>query len=894
MLSPVKVVDIELSQPLQTLNNLVGYIRLQVLVRLHGVPLGELSLPVINGQCQAHDLGQAVLEKYSWAIVTTQLKNNLHCPPDRHQIDLAELVRTTAPSFPPPPSQYVTVAICTRDRPADLQLCLEALCGLASGQSRPIREILVIDNAPSNQATQQLVTQQYPQVRYICEPRPGLNWARNRAIVEAAGEIIAFADDDVVVDGGWVTALARVFAEQPEVMAVTGLVRPYELETDAQVLFEMNGGFGKGFERKQYYVPKGEKIPWYLLGTGNLGTGANMAYRRSVFTTIGGFNPALDVGTITNGAGDLEMFFRILKTGHTLVYEPSALIWHRHRREYAKLRSQLHNNGSVYAYFACAAQAYPDEARSFLRLGVLWFLSWHCRRAVTLAAHPTRFPHDLAWAELTGCLKIGGRYGQSSKNARQLAEKFATADRATELQALFPDRHHRESDPVVVDPRRLPASAVAVRSVELTQPLDPLTDVEQYASVRVFVHWQGGGLGHVDMANHYQPIYRTQLIHTIVIHLWERLLWPDRQINAESRWHQTCSVLRQHYLTPILAAQAGIPATLPAHVPVSVIVGTYDRPTDLQNCLKSLLAQVTPRRVEIIVIDNHPASGLTAPIVAQFPTVRLIEEPRQGVAYARNAGIIASNGEIIITTDDDVTMPAEWLEKLVAPFTRADVMGVTGNILPVELGATSQQLFESYGGLGRGFYAFEVSGDWFERSWMHVVPTWELGGTANAAFRASVFSDPEIGLMDEALGPGMPSGVGEDIYLFYKILKAGHTMMYAAEANVWHRHRNTMKALRHQLYNYSKGFVSYNLTTLRRDGDWRVLLNLGFYLPMFHLRRIYDRLRGKSTYPIGLTLVEIAGNLMGPIALLRSRQQVKRLGRSAPYVTPNITPLPNR
>ena len=51
-------------------------------------------------------------------------------------------------------------------------------------------------------------------MRYVCEPRPGLNWARNRAISEARGEIIAFTDDDVVVDRQWVKALARVFKRE--------------------------------------------------------------------------------------------------------------------------------------------------------------------------------------------------------------------------------------------------------------------------------------------------------------------------------------------------------------------------------------------------------------------------------------------------------------------------------------------------------------------------------------------------------------------------------------------------------------------------------------------------------------------------------------------------------
>ena len=254
-------------------------------------------------------------------------------------------------------------------------------------------------------------------MRYIREERPGLDWARNRAIKEAKGEIIAYTDDDVVVDPGWVRALAALFAEDPDVMAVTGLVVPYELETESQILFEMYGGFGRGFDRKWYRVGlKGERPRLIYQGAGQFGTGANMAYRKSVFEDIGGFDPALDVGTVTNGGGDLEMFFRVLKSGYTLVYEPAAIVRHRHRREYTQLRTQLMNNGiGLYSYFVRSARAYSDERLSFLILGVWWLLYWGLARLAGTFMRPTRFPRDLVWAEIWGSLIGVRRYGQAAR-----------------------------------------------------------------------------------------------------------------------------------------------------------------------------------------------------------------------------------------------------------------------------------------------------------------------------------------------------------------------------------------------------------------------------------------------------------------------------------------------
>jgi cellulose synthase/poly-beta-1,6-N-acetylglucosamine synthase-like glycosyltransferase len=164
------------------------------------------------------------------------------------------------------------------------------------------------------------------------------------------------------------------------------------------------------------------------------------------------------------------------------------------------------------------------------------------------------------------------------------------------------------------------------------------------------------------------------------------------------------------------------------------------------------------------------------------------------------------------------------------------------------------------------------------------VPTYGLGATANAAFRASIFNHPHIGLLDEALGAGSPTGCSEDTYLFYKVLKAGYTLVYVPSAYVWHKHRTDMPALRRQLYNYAKGHVAYHLTTLVRDHDLRALLQLAIWVPSTPLWRVKERLRTGSNYPLSLMLVESIGLLAGPWALWQSRRHVKRTGLSNPYI----------
>jgi cellulose synthase/poly-beta-1,6-N-acetylglucosamine synthase-like glycosyltransferase len=379
----------------------------------------------------------------------------------------------------------------------------------------------------------------------------------------------------------------------------------------------------------------------------------------------------------------------------------------------------------------------------------------------------------------------------------------------------------------------------------------------------VLFFWSGVPIASADVDNHGHPISVARLLDVAVqccsAPIVERLLDSDPPARADA-------------------------ACLPADVPVSVVVATLDRPAQLRGCLTALQAQATRRPLEIAVVDNHPASGLTAPIVKEFPGVVLVSESRRGRAYARNAGFLSTRGAIVACTDDGVVIPPAWVEALAGPFADPTVMAVTGNVLPLELESTAQRFFEASGGLGYGFARRAVGGRWF-RECRTAVPTWTLGVTACAAFRAAIFRDPAIGLMDEALGSGMPSSAGEDAYLFYKILKAGHQIIYEPSAYVWHRHPRSMPELHRQMYGRSTGHVAYQLTTLLRDGDRRALDRLA-QLPRWHtgqlLRWMWNRMRGRPFYPLSLLLLQIWGHLAGPWSLWRSRRRVAREGRTHP------------
>ncbi|HWP35349.1 MAG TPA: glycosyltransferase, partial [Thermodesulfobacteriota bacterium] len=109
-----------------------------------------------------------------------------------------------------------SVVICTRDRAALLAETLASLRALAD-PGVPY-EVVVVDNG-STDGTRAVVeahaaASRVP-VRYVYEPRGGLSAARNAGVAAARGEAIAFTDDDVVVDPGWLAAFARALATHP-------------------------------------------------------------------------------------------------------------------------------------------------------------------------------------------------------------------------------------------------------------------------------------------------------------------------------------------------------------------------------------------------------------------------------------------------------------------------------------------------------------------------------------------------------------------------------------------------------------------------------------------------------------------------------------------------------
>jgi glycosyltransferase involved in cell wall biosynthesis len=399
-----KLTEVELTQPLTSLELAAGENGAGVLIRRKGRPIGFLM--------------QEAPAKRTWRSeeLSVWIANELKTKIAEEAIREVITSSGSNGSFP-----SLTVAICTRDRATIAKRCLDSLLPLQKAYGF---ELLVIDNAPSDQATAQLV-KELPTVRYTLEKYPGLNFARNRAWKEASGELIAYLDDDVVVDRDWVAGLQEAVTENPDAAAFTGLVMPLKLDTRAQVLFEKRNGFRRGFDKKRFgRILAGNSL--YPCGAGIFGAGCNMAFRRDVLRELGGFDEALDTGPSLPGGGDLDIFYRIIRAGHAMAYEPSFMVFHEHRTSESALRRQYYTWGL--GFMAFVEKNYrndPDQRRQFRRT-IKWWILDEIRQMGEAVRRKHALPLSMVFSEFSGGIAgLFGEYSRSLKRVTAIRKKFA-------------------------------------------------------------------------------------------------------------------------------------------------------------------------------------------------------------------------------------------------------------------------------------------------------------------------------------------------------------------------------------------------------------------------------------------------------------------------------------
>ncbi|MGH9524929.1 MAG: glycosyltransferase family 2 protein [Terriglobales bacterium] len=222
--------------------------------------------------------------------------------------------------------------VCTRNRPDELQGCLESIACL---RDRPA-QVVVVDNASAGCDTRNVA--EHWHTTYVIEPVPGLSRARNRGVRTSTSEIIAFVDDDARPDPNWISELAREF-EDPQVMAVAGRALPVTVKTDAQKLYSSLGGYDRGYSSRM--VLDRQTPNWFEMANfGGIGIGMNMAFRREAFRLWPGFDERLGRGAAVPGNEEHHAFFSLIDRGWRVIYTPSAIVHHPFPSTWEEFREQ--------------------------------------------------------------------------------------------------------------------------------------------------------------------------------------------------------------------------------------------------------------------------------------------------------------------------------------------------------------------------------------------------------------------------------------------------------------------------------------------------------------------------------------------------------------------------
>lgn len=402
-----RIAEIELSEPLPRIALAPEQDGLAVLARWKGRLAGFHMVSATPGYVFSVDeIAALYAKRFGRRLIALEVEGALA---QRWPISIVQ-----------PPS--LTIAICTKDRAKRLTRLLDSLRPVIAASRFRATELLVIDNASVDSATRDAVAA-FAGVRYVFEPRAGLDFARNAAVRHATGDLLAFLDDDVVVDRDWLDGLFVAWQGCPDAGGFSGLVLPYRLDTEAQVQFELRGGFGRGFEPRTFHAASAEN-PLHPVGSGVIGAGCNMAFDRSLLLALGGFDEALDTGAPLPGGGDLDIFYRVLRSGRAIVYEPRYAVYHEHRETLPQLKRQYWSWGLGFmAFLAKSRRSDPALARKQAAILRWWLLDKLADLAV--AACRLRF-RELGFltAELWGgIVGMAGEYDRSLKRVQKIREQ---------------------------------------------------------------------------------------------------------------------------------------------------------------------------------------------------------------------------------------------------------------------------------------------------------------------------------------------------------------------------------------------------------------------------------------------------------------------------------------
>ena len=205
---------------------------------------------------------------------------------------------------------------------------------------------------------------------------------------------------------------------------------------------------------------------------------------------------------------------------------------------------------------------------------------------------------------------------------------------------------------------------------------------------------------------------------------------------------------------------------------VSVVIPVYNRADDLRACLESLQNLDYPESLlEIVVVDDG-SSDKSAEVAKEFGANVIVQPRNRGQSAARNRGVQEASGQIVAFIDSDCAASPSWLKEL-TPYFEDRRFALVAGYVDSYYRKTPLDRYESVkSALNMGNQKVIGAG---QKSVFYAP-------TCNMLIRRDVFF--ENGGLDETIR------VGEDVEFCWRLMKAGHRMIYTPEGTVFHKHRN--------------------------------------------------------------------------------------------------------
>lgn len=208
----------------------------------------------------------------------------------------------------------LSVVICTRNRPQDIEVCLPTVLACP----HPDAEIILVDQSTDDRTGHiaRSLQSQFPHLVYVPTDTVGKSIALGLGIARARGDILAFTDDDCEVPETWLMRLGSEFAQSPGVDILFGPVMPSPALDHMTDICVPAWWFDHARDMRPGEV---------------CGMGANMALRRSVLARLDGayFDPLLGPGALFPAGEEGDFVYRLRRLGAQGAIRPHLRVWHR-------------------------------------------------------------------------------------------------------------------------------------------------------------------------------------------------------------------------------------------------------------------------------------------------------------------------------------------------------------------------------------------------------------------------------------------------------------------------------------------------------------------------------------------------------------------------------------